>query len=123
LRPVPALAFVPMPNTRDSYSEEIIPDAATDGINRFNDKIIAEFRANGDRVSGSLAGPHPPHRRQVRDRARHAPGLTCARALLQRVRPRICRDLGRRAPGTRYSDHINAMPQYGALGGSRTRPG
>jgi hypothetical protein len=44
-----------MPNTRDSYSEEIMPDSATDGINGFNDKIIAEFRANGGRVSGSLA--------------------------------------------------------------------
>ena len=31
-------------------------DAATDGINGFNDKIIAEFRVNGGRVSGSLAG-------------------------------------------------------------------
>jgi deazaflavin-dependent oxidoreductase (nitroreductase family) len=43
-------------NTRDSYSEEIMADAATDGINGFNDKIIAEFRANGGRVRGSLAG-------------------------------------------------------------------
>jgi deazaflavin-dependent oxidoreductase (nitroreductase family) len=43
-------------NTRDSYSEEIMADAATDGINGFNDKILAEFRANGGRVSGSLAG-------------------------------------------------------------------
>jgi deazaflavin-dependent oxidoreductase (nitroreductase family) len=51
-----ALAFVPMPNTRDSYSEEIMADAATDGINGFNDKIIAEFRAIRGRVSGSLAG-------------------------------------------------------------------
>ena len=31
-------------------------DSATDGINGFNDKILAEFRANGGRVSGSLAG-------------------------------------------------------------------
>ena len=31
-------------------------NAATDGINGFNDKIIAEFRANRGRVSGSLAG-------------------------------------------------------------------
>jgi F420H(2)-dependent quinone reductase len=31
-------------------------DAATDGINGFNGKIIAEFRANGGRVSESLAG-------------------------------------------------------------------
>jgi deazaflavin-dependent oxidoreductase (nitroreductase family) len=53
---MPALAFVPMPNTRDSYSEEIMPDSATDGINGSNDEIIAEFRANGGRVSGSLAG-------------------------------------------------------------------
>jgi deazaflavin-dependent oxidoreductase (nitroreductase family) len=30
---MPALALVPMPNTRDSYSEEIMPDAATEGIN------------------------------------------------------------------------------------------
>jgi hypothetical protein len=41
-----------MPNTRDSYSAEIMADAATDGINGFNAKIIAEFRANGGRVSG-----------------------------------------------------------------------
>ena len=53
---MPALAFVPTPNARDSYSEEIMPDSATDRINGFNDRIIAEFRANGGRVSGSLAG-------------------------------------------------------------------
>jgi deazaflavin-dependent oxidoreductase (nitroreductase family) len=44
-----------MPNTRDSYSEEIMADAATDGVNSFNDKIIAEFRAHGGRLGGSLA--------------------------------------------------------------------
>ena len=53
---MPALAFVPTPNARDSYSEEIMPDSATDRSNGFNDRIIAEFRANGGRVSGSLAG-------------------------------------------------------------------
>jgi F420H(2)-dependent quinone reductase len=45
-----------MPNTRDSYLEEIMADSVTDGIDDFNNKIIAEFRANGGRVDGSLAG-------------------------------------------------------------------
>jgi deazaflavin-dependent oxidoreductase (nitroreductase family) len=36
--------------------EEIMADSVTDVIDDFNNKIIAEFRANGGRVDGSLAG-------------------------------------------------------------------
>jgi deazaflavin-dependent oxidoreductase (nitroreductase family) len=56
-------------------SSNTAPGAAND----YNTKIIEEFRANEGRVGGSWAGypliSHPSHRRQVRDRARHAAGL------------------------------------------------
>jgi hypothetical protein len=76
---MPALAFVPMPNTRDSYSEQIMADAATDGIDGFqrqDHRGVQGERGPRQRVVGGHSDdPHPPHRRQVRDRARHAPGL------------------------------------------------
>jgi deazaflavin-dependent oxidoreductase (nitroreductase family) len=36
--------------------EEIVAPAVADGSNDFNSKTIAEFRANGGRVGGALAG-------------------------------------------------------------------
>ena len=44
------------PQRRQRLRNRTTADSPTDGINGFDDKIIAEFRANGGRVSGSLAG-------------------------------------------------------------------
>ncbi len=58
--------------------EEIMANSAQRGTSDFNTEIIQEFRADQGRA-GFLAGTpddsHPPHRRQVWDRVRHAAGL------------------------------------------------
>jgi hypothetical protein len=53
-------------------------DSDIDGINAFNEKVIAESRANGGRVGGLLAGTRIMLLHYVGAKSgveRHAPGL------------------------------------------------
>ena len=73
-----ALRSVAMTSTSKAL-EETVAKSAPGMASDFNAKIIEEFRANEGNVKGPIGGhpanSYPPHRRQVRDRARLAAGL------------------------------------------------